>query len=67
MEPSIIGCGGGKGRKFVFHAQITNTKIGYIMIGVVDRHPQRQKRSSYDSGNAVCYYGCGYSGEEGGG
>ena len=46
-----------RGRTFVFHAQITNTKDGSIMIGVVDRHPQRPKQSSYNSGNAVGCYG----------
>ena len=48
-----------RGRTFVFHAQITNTESGEIMIGVVDRHAQRQQQSSYSSGNAVCYYGYG--------
>jgi hypothetical protein len=47
-----------RGRTFVFHAQITKTKSGHIMIGVVDRHSQRHQQSSYASGNAVCYY-CG--------
>lgn len=28
------------------------------MIGVVDFNKQKDQRSSYGSGNAVCYYGC---------
>ena len=46
-----------RGRKFVFTVQIINTNPGNITIGVVDRHPQRQKQSSHRSGNAVCYSG----------
>jgi hypothetical protein len=46
-----------RGRKFVFNVQITTTKSGSIMIGVIDRHPQKYERCSHNSGNAVCFSG----------
>ena len=54
--------------KFVLHAHIIHTQRGDIMIGVVDRLTQAKKQQSFDSGNAVCYYGyCGniHSGNDG--
>ena len=44
-------------RPFVLLATITNTKRGFLGIGVVDRRTQKDKKSSWDSGNAVCCIG----------
>ncbi len=45
---------------FAFKIKIIKTKDKNIMIGVVDEPKQRNQRQSYDSNNAVCYYGKGY-------
>ncbi len=42
---------------FTFKIKIIKTIIKGIMIGVVDELKQRNQRSSYNSNNAVCYYG----------
>jgi hypothetical protein len=44
---------------FTFKIKIIKTKNKDIMIGVVDEPKQRNQRYSYDSNNAVCYYGYG--------
>ena len=43
---------------FTFKIKIIKTNGKCIMIGVVDEPKQRNQRYSYDSNNAVCYYGC---------
>ncbi len=45
---------------FTFKIKIIKTKNKRIIIGVVDEPKQRNQRYSWDSNNAVCYYG--YSG-----
>ena len=42
--------------KYEFHIKVINSKNGKIMIGIVNRN-RIEKRRSYDSGMAVCYYG----------
>jgi hypothetical protein len=42
---------------FTFKIKIIKTKNKDIMIGVVDEPKQRNQRNSYNSNNAVCYYG----------
>jgi hypothetical protein len=44
-------------RPFILKTSISNTKLGRITVGVVDRKIQKQARSSWSSGNAVCYDG----------
>lgn len=40
-----------------FKLKVIQTKFNYIMIGVVNYALQKEQRSSYKSGNAMCYYG----------
>ncbi len=42
---------------YIFKTKIISTKNKYIMVGVVDEPKQRNQRYSYNSNNAVCYYG----------
>jgi hypothetical protein len=44
-------------KPFIFSIFIDHTKKGNIVFGVVDRLVQKNKNTSYNSGNAVCYYG----------
>ena len=45
---------------FTFKIKIIKAKDKYIKIGVVDEPKQRNQPKSYNSNNAVCYYGYGY-------
>ena len=38
-----------------FYCRIEKTLRGNIMIGVVDLHEQKDARSSYKTGNAICF------------
>ncbi len=51
---------------FTFKIKIIKTKNKAIMIGVVDEPKQRNQRYSYNSNNAVCYYGKGAKWPSGG-
>ncbi len=42
---------------YIFKTKIIITENKHIKIGVVDEPKQRNQRYSYDSNNAVCYYG----------
>ena len=53
----LLGVVLGRTRPFVLHTHITNTQLGDIVIGVVDRLTQKQEQTSMMSGNAVCYEG----------
>jgi succinate dehydrogenase/fumarate reductase flavoprotein subunit len=45
--------GGEKNQCFTFQAEINQTE-GKLIIGVVDQLAQKEKISSYNSGNAIC-------------
>ena len=40
-----------------FKLRVIKTENKDIMIGVVDYAKQKDQKSSYNSGNAMCYYG----------
>ncbi len=40
-----------------FKIKVVQTQYNYIMIGVTDYAKQKDQRSSFSSGNAMCYYG----------
>ena len=40
-----------------FHCKILQSQSRQISIGIVDRKRQERFQKSYNSGNAVCYYG----------
>ncbi len=44
---------------YTFNIKIFKTQYKCIMIGIVDEPKQRNQRTSWNSNNAVCYYGNG--------
>lgn len=47
------------GTPYSFKIKIVSTVSDTIMIGVLDYSKQKIQRSSFYSGNAICYYGDG--------